>query len=113
MESNWFGSLLGTILYSSHAVLDYLGADTGPPFGIPIFWPFTDAYYTSPVPIFLDIQRPSPSGTSFVVGLMSVHNLVAAVVESLLLCPLIWVTSTANREKILKLIRVRSGLQQS
>jgi len=103
-KNNWFGPLLGTILYSSHAVLDYLGADNGPPYGIPIFWPFTNAYYASPIPIFLDIQRPMPSGTDFVLGLMSVHNLAAAIVEFLLLCPLIWATSISSREKLLKVL---------
>jgi membrane-bound metal-dependent hydrolase YbcI (DUF457 family) len=43
--------------YASHVLLDWLGADSTPPFGIMALWPFSDAFYVSPVPIFLGISR--------------------------------------------------------
>lgn len=41
----------------SHVLLDYAGADTHPPIGIPAFWPFESGYHKLPWPLFLDIGR--------------------------------------------------------
>jgi membrane-bound metal-dependent hydrolase YbcI (DUF457 family) len=43
--------------YSSHILLDWLGSDTTPPLGIMALWPFSDAFYLSPVPVFMGISR--------------------------------------------------------
>jgi membrane-bound metal-dependent hydrolase YbcI (DUF457 family) len=41
----------------SHVLLDALGADSNPPYGVMAFWPLTRDYFRSPVPVFLDIGR--------------------------------------------------------
>jgi membrane-bound metal-dependent hydrolase YbcI (DUF457 family) len=45
------------LAWASHVLLDYLNVDTHPPIGIMALWPFSDGYYKSPIPIFLDIGR--------------------------------------------------------
>jgi len=41
--------------YLSHLVLDYLTIDTRPPAGVQLLWPFSSAYYMSPVTLFTEI----------------------------------------------------------
>jgi hypothetical protein len=43
--------------WGSHLLLDYLNLDTHPPIGLLALWPFSDAYFKSPIPVFLDIGR--------------------------------------------------------
>ena len=43
--------------YASHTLLDWLGTDTSPPIGIMALWPFSHAYYESPVHVFMAISR--------------------------------------------------------
>jgi len=45
------------VAYASHTLLDWLGTDTSPPIGIMALWPFSRAYYESPVHVFLAISR--------------------------------------------------------
>jgi membrane-bound metal-dependent hydrolase YbcI (DUF457 family) len=45
------------LAWSSHVVLDFLNVDTHPPIGILALWPFSRAYWKSPIPLFLDIGR--------------------------------------------------------
>ena len=41
----------------SHVVLDVLGADSHPPYGVMALWPVSRGYFSSPIPVFLDIGR--------------------------------------------------------
>ena len=59
----------------SHIFIDYLSDDTLAPFGIPPFWPFSDAYYISPAVFFPIALRGSWE------LVFSVHNLVTFLVE--------------------------------
>ena len=67
--------------WASHTLLDYLNRDTSPPIGLMALWPWTDAYYKFPWPLFMDIGR-TLDGTTLR------HNLVAVAWEALLLVPL-------------------------
>lgn len=69
--------------WASHVVLDYLGLDTSPPFGEMALWPFSGAFYISPVSIFFDIPR------SFTAAAIR-HNLVAVAIELAVLGPVAW-----------------------
>lgn len=80
--SRW-AALLGCA-YASHIFLDYLNADFGPPLGVPMFWPLTEAYYISPVAIFLNIEWKHPSMW------ISLHHLIAVGIEIAVLAPLLW-----------------------
>ena len=73
-------------LYGSHIVLDYFSIDTSMPYGEPLFWPLSNAYYIAPVAFLPDIRR-ALSVSEFIPSLFSLHNLWAASVEFLLLLP--------------------------
>ncbi len=68
---------------ASHLLLDFFTVDSRPPFGIPLFWPFSNRAFLAPHPFFLDIQR-SGSPSEFFQSLFSTHNFVAAGREFLL-----------------------------
>ena len=65
----------------SHVVLDYLGVDTSPPRGEMALWPFSDAFFASPIPLFYDVPRAF--------DLASIrHNLTAVAIEIAILGPI-------------------------
>jgi membrane-bound metal-dependent hydrolase YbcI (DUF457 family) len=68
--------------WSSHLLLDYLNVDTHPPIGLLALWPFSGAYWKSPVPLFLDIGR-TLSWTAVT------HNAVAGAWEMVVLVPIL------------------------
>jgi inner membrane protein len=82
----WRSPLLAALAvflgWSSHLVLDYLNVDTHPPIGLLALWPFSPAYWKSPVPLFLDIGRTLEWATLR-------HNVVAGVWECAVLVPVL------------------------
>lgn len=84
------GSVLMGGAWASHVVLDYLGVDTSPPFGEMALWPFRDAFFISPVSVFLDIPR------SFTAAAIR-HNLVALAIEVAVLGPVAWLAWGGSR----------------
>jgi inner membrane protein len=78
------------LAYLSHLVLDILGADTRPPFGIPLLWPFSDQHVISPVPVLIGVRHATSTGTSiyeWAERLIHLHNLAAVVWEALFVVP--------------------------
>jgi len=71
------------LLYFGHVLIDFLAADTSPPFGVMLFWPFTKRYFICPYSIFLDIHKATLS------GLFDLHNLMAIVWEMIIFSPII------------------------
>ena len=69
--------------WASHVVLDYLGLDTSPPMGEMALWPFSDAFFASPVAVFYDVPR------SFA-GWAIRHNATAVAIEVAVLSPVAW-----------------------
>ena len=68
--------------WASHVLLDFLGLDTSPPAGEMALWPWSDAFYVSPVALFYDVRRSfSPSAIG--------HNAIAVVIELLILVPIV------------------------
>ena len=45
------------LAFTSHLVLDWLGADPTPPNGLQVFWPFSDHWYISGLDIFRGTAR--------------------------------------------------------
>jgi len=86
-------------LYSSHVVLDYFGADTGFPFGVPLLWPLTDDYYLASYPFFSGIRRASGSSMNVIFSLVSFHNLFAITIEFFLLAPVVWFVLVLQRRR--------------
>jgi inner membrane protein len=73
----------------SHTVLDFLAIDTSFPYGVPLFWPFSDVYYISSVPVFLDVARADDSTELFFATLLNFHNVMNVLLELLLSAALI------------------------
>jgi len=68
--------------WCSHLVLDFLNVDTTVPIGLMALWPFSDGYFKSPWPLFLDIGRTLSWRTVR-------HDVVAVAWELALLCPVL------------------------
>jgi Tol biopolymer transport system component len=64
-----------SLLVGSHVILDFLTRDTSYPRGCMLFWPVSNRYYISPVPVFLDIWRATPA------LMFGYHNINAVVRE--------------------------------
>jgi len=86
------GGLASGTAWASHVLLDYLGLDTSPPSGEMALWPFSDAFFISPVSIFYDIPR------AFTAEAIR-HNLVAVAIEVVVLAPIAWFSWRGGRER--------------
>jgi len=75
------GAIAAGAAWASHVLLDFLGRDTTPPFGEMALWPLSEAFFISPVSVFLDIPR------SFTAEAIR-HNLFAAALEIAILGPI-------------------------
>jgi membrane-bound metal-dependent hydrolase YbcI (DUF457 family) len=71
------------LAWASHLLLDWLGADSTPPLGIMALWPFSEAFYQSPVPVFRAISR------RYWLADFYTQNAVAVAREVLMLGPLV------------------------
>lgn len=83
----WFYFFVFGGIYFSHVLLDYFAVDTAVPYGSPLFWPVSDQYFISPVPIFSDVYRGDTSNTFFS-GLLIAHNGWTIAREIAVLTPL-------------------------
>ncbi len=90
-------ALLWASLYGSHLVLDFFAVDTTPPYGEPIFWPFSGQYFISPWTPFLDVKH-GRSWEAFV----NWENARAVLVEAGFFLPvwlgLLWARGALGRE---------------
>ena len=77
---------------ASHTLLDWLGTDTSPPIGIMALWPFSRAYYESPLHIFMAISRRYWFPEEF-----WGHNLRALARELLILMPIVGIVIRRRR----------------
>jgi membrane-bound metal-dependent hydrolase YbcI (DUF457 family) len=68
------------LAWSSHILLDWLGADASPPFGVQAFWPLSDAWFFSGFDLFPGTERRQPFSTRALL-----INLRAAVQETLIM----------------------------
>ena len=89
-------SLATGLAWGSHVLLDWLGQDSWPPLGIPALWPFSHAYFQSPIVIFPAVSRQYWLGLRFVR-----LNATALGVELLLLLPIAWIACrAAKRDRV-------------
>jgi membrane-bound metal-dependent hydrolase YbcI (DUF457 family) len=70
-----------TACYLSHILLDLVGKDTWPPFGVQLFWPFSDAFTISPLIVFDEVRRGTLG------RLFGRHNWLTLAREVLILAP--------------------------
>lgn len=74
-------AVLFTALALSHLALDLVTQDARPPYGIPLFWPFSSAYLQAPFSVFPFVRRASWA------VILSPANWWGPVVELLVLGP--------------------------
>ncbi|MBT7518435.1 MAG: hypothetical protein HN656_10900, partial [Acidiferrobacteraceae bacterium] len=88
-------------IYLSHLLGDWLAADTGAPFGIPLLWPFSSAYFISPVPIFSNFEHGGAGAglADFIGQVFSGHNLLAIGLEIAVLGPVLWLVTRYRRRR--------------
>jgi inner membrane protein len=55
--TRWRTALVCGAAYASHLLLDWLGADSHPPFGIQLLWPFSDRWFISGWDVFRETAR--------------------------------------------------------
>src|SRR5688572_10631819 len=75
---------VAVIAYSSHLALDLVGPDRRPPYGIPLFWPLSDAHFISPVPLLPGVHHAARTDTStgdWLRGVLAARNLRAIALE--------------------------------
>jgi inner membrane protein len=75
-------SVLLFLVYGSHLILDFLTLDTGPPHGIPLFWPISHETYQSPWVLLPNVQHTRAP-------LLSPHNVWLIGREAMIFLPLI------------------------
>jgi membrane-bound metal-dependent hydrolase YbcI (DUF457 family) len=68
--------------YLTHVLLDWLGADGGPPSGIMALWPFSSHYYVSGLDVFSGLER-----RYWLSGFWR-QNLISVVREIIILAPI-------------------------
>ncbi len=73
-------SVVVFLVYGSHLLLDYFTLDTGAPYGIPLFWPFSQETYQAWWPLLPNVQHTSGP-------LLSAHNLMLMLREAAVLLP--------------------------
>jgi len=84
--------ILGFLAYSSHLLLDWLGPDGRPLFGIPVFWPISNETFLSPVTALPGVSHARATDDSiaeWIQEILSWHNLGAVALEAALITPFI------------------------
>jgi inner membrane protein len=81
-QARWRVALICACAYASHLLLDWLGSDTLPPFGLQVFWPFDGRFFVSGLNLFAETERRHPFS-----GPTLIQNLWAAAQEVAILAP--------------------------
>jgi hypothetical protein len=80
----WPAVLLCAAAYGSHLLLDFFTVDQRPPLGAPFLWPFTDAYFLSPVSVFHEILIDGKSRTAFIWSIVAWPTVIVLAREALI-----------------------------
>jgi inner membrane protein len=59
-QDRWRFAIVCACAYASHLLLDWLGADSLPPLGLHLFWPFVRDYFMSGLNVFAETERRMP-----------------------------------------------------
>jgi inner membrane protein len=73
----WKYAVVIALIYYFHVVMDYLTEDKRPPFGVLLFWPFSQEYFISSFLVFKKVIRSNDSFTFFQ-SLFNPHNFAEA-----------------------------------
>lgn len=80
------------LAYLSHLLLDVLSPDGRRPYGIPLWWPLSAAYFTGPVALLLGVRHAGSSSISvwdWIRSVLHPYNLAALALETLWMAPFI------------------------
>jgi inner membrane protein len=92
----WSGCVFG-----SHLLLDILVRDPSAPYGIQLFWPFSDSFFMSPFTPFRRFDYADP-GRGLLETVFSAGNLLTVGIEILLLAPCVaglWLLRSAREPR--------------
>jgi len=105
---------LSSAACASHVLLDFLGLDTSTPHGVIAFWPFSDAYYMSPVSVFSNLKK-GETVADLVKAIINLHNILALIREivifTLLLALQNWFMK--NRLALVTMFKSRTRTRQN
>ena len=87
--------LVCAIAYATHLLLDWLGADSFPPYGIQMLWPWSDRWFISNLDVFRQTAR-----RQFLTAPIIHQNLIAVAQEIAILLPIV---------AVLWLVRVKTA----
>jgi membrane-bound metal-dependent hydrolase YbcI (DUF457 family) len=90
-------ALASAAAYATHLFLDWLGADSSPPLGLTVLWPFDDRYYESGLHFF-----PAVTRRLHLHGFWS-QNLRAALFEIAVLLPPFLIALWLRRQPFVKM----------
>ena len=79
-------------LYAGHVLLDMLVADVRPPAGVQLLWPFSMAYYISPITVFASFHYFDPN-LGVAQTILSTQNLSAVLREIALIAPFVGISA--------------------
>jgi membrane-bound metal-dependent hydrolase YbcI (DUF457 family) len=82
-QARWRVALICACAYATHLLLDWLGSDTLPPYGLQLFWPFINRFFVSGLNLFAETER-----RHLFSGPTLVQNLWAAAQEVVILAPI-------------------------
>ena len=96
------GLLVGLffLAYDSHFIIDVLGPDTRPPYGIPLFWPLCEQHYLAPFQLFRGFHRAEATSDStgdWASKIMDLYNVGKIVIELAVFLPFILILEYRGR----------------
>ncbi|MEW6299075.1 MAG: metal-dependent hydrolase [Thermodesulfobacteriota bacterium] len=100
------------LAYASHLAVDFWGPDSRPPYGQPLFWPVSGAYYLAPTPILMGVRHAKNVAATpgeWIAGVLHPQNLAAVGVEILVMAPVILLTRSVRRLRLALQGRERDG----
>ena len=89
------------LAYGSHLVMDMLGPDSRPPYGIPLLWPLSDQYYIAPFQVFRGFRHVAATSgytADWVSNIVQPYNLGTIIIEVALFLPLIFLVEYFGKD---------------
>lgn len=84
-----------------HLLLDYFTVDRSFPYGEQLFWPFSGAYFLSPVTVFRDVAKGSTNSDFFRTA-FNPHNLITGFTELAVFVPMtlatLWISLRKSKK---------------
>jgi membrane-bound metal-dependent hydrolase YbcI (DUF457 family) len=95
VQARWRTATICGLAYATHLLLDWLGADNFAPYGIQMFWPWSDRWFISNLDVFRQTAR-----RAFFTAPIIRQNAIAVAQELAILVPIV---------AVLWLVRVKAA----